>query len=104
MTQKDYLERFQKIADANVALVARKNADYGSEEDAFKNFSAGEFFGVDRKIGVLARMVDKMGRVSNLLKRPGAVTDEAIIDTLNDLSNYSIILRLMIEEQSQKTS
>ena len=102
MTQKEYLERFQKIADANVALVSRKNADYGNEEDAFKNFTIGEAFGVDRKTGVLTRMIDKLMRVSNLLKRQGKVSEESVMDTLDDLSNYAIILRLMIEDEKPK--
>ncbi len=98
MNQQEYLERFQKISDSNVALVARKNADYGAEGDAFKNFSAGAFFGVDPKTGVLTRMIDKLMRVSNLLKRQGKVADESIIDTLSDLANYAIFMRIMIEE------
>ena len=44
-------------------------------------------------------MTDKLQRISNLLEKEAEVKDESILDTLQDLSNYSLILRVYIESR-----
>jgi hypothetical protein len=46
-------------------------------------------------------MADKMSRIINLTERDAEVKDESINDTLVDLANYSIILKLYIESKSK---
>jgi transcriptional regulator of heat shock response len=99
MTQKEYLKQFEKVLNECLRIVTIKNADYANSDDAFANFRAVSNFGIDPKQAILVRMTDKMMRISNLLKRSNQVTDEKITDTLIDLANYSIILKLFIEDQ-----
>ena len=49
-------------------------------------------------------MSDKLSRIANLLKSEAknSVKDESIEDTLIDLANYSIILKILIEDKKGK--
>ncbi len=77
----------------------RKNADYAGDktEDPYKNFRGSEFVGVPPERAILVRMMDKMGRVSNLLSQTNNVKDESVLDTLEDLVNYAAILASFIK-------
>lgn len=82
-----------------LAIVKAKNADYSIDSDAFLNFRACEAFGIQTEIGIIVRMIDKLTRTTNLLKKDPTVRDEAITDTLADLSNYAMILKVFIENE-----
>lgn len=89
----DNTNHFCEITRKMNELYISKNSDYGN------SFAASvEEFG---PVAGLVRISDKFNRVKNLLK-PGAVqkvNDEAVIDTLTDLANYSIMLRMEIEKR-----
>lgn len=87
-----------------VEISKKKNADYADEGDPFKNFRSVEALGLDSNEGILVRMMDKMSRAGNLLKRAAQVLDESIVDTLKDLSNYALILAIKIEDEQSKNS
>jgi hypothetical protein len=42
-------------------------------------------------------MADKMSRISTLIDQDAKVKDESIMDTLQDLANYSVILKIYLE-------
>ncbi len=88
----------------NVEISRKKNADYANAEDAFLNFRACTMMGIDPKVGLLVRMSDKLVRASNLLTHEANVVDEQIGDTLADLANYAMILKLFIEDEKQRVS
>lgn len=100
MTQSQFIERLAAHYANAVEISKRKNADYATEADPFANFKACEMIGIPATTGILVRMTDKLMRVSNLLKKGEAqVKDESIGDTLSDLANYAIILRMLIENK-----
>jgi hypothetical protein len=75
-TGRDVNEIMHSIRD----LFIRKNSDYGN---SFEDFSL---------IGILVRMNDKINRLKCLYsKNENLVKDESIIDTIEDLYNYSVI-------------
>lgn len=79
-----------------LSIFEKKNADYGNsfEESLEKH-------GI---IAAIVRMEDKMGRLNSLTK-PGSkqkVSDESLVDTLKDLSNYALMTAVWLEEE--KTS
>lgn len=76
-----------------------KSSDYADIDDPFKNFRATEVLGVSMELGILVRMMDKMVRASNLLKRPAKVVDEKLDDTFKDIANYAAILAVAIKEK-----
>lgn len=98
MTKDTFLKRMAEIYDANVEISRKKNADYASGDDPFGNFRISAAFGVPVSQAILVRMSDKMARIANLLQRPAQVADESILDSLSDLANYSVILRMWLEE------
>lgn len=78
-------------------IVAAKNKDYAGKGNAFSNFEKARVVGLEPEHGILIRMLDKLSRISNLIDTEGKVKDESVEDTLNDLINYSGILKAYIE-------
>lgn len=105
-TQKDFLYRLNELYTGNVQLSARKNADYANEDDPFQNFRLVEIITRGRvtvEDGLLVRMCDKFQRIANLLEpgRKAQVLDESLLDALSDEANYSMILRMYLENKQQ---
>lgn len=101
MNQKQFIARLEELYKENVEISRMKNADYASEGDPFLNFRACEAFGVPATTGLLVRMSDKLIRCANLVNREAQVKDESILDTLSDLANYAMILRMYIETHNE---
>ncbi len=102
MTQPEFLKKLEEGYKENLEISRRKNADYSSGDDAFKNFRASETFGVPVETAILVRMSDKFARIGNLLNKEGEVKDESISDTLKDLANYAMILKVYIDQKNEK--
>lgn len=91
----DKIKRFEKITEEMQFLYDAKNSDYA---DSF-----GESI---REFGLIAgvvRIYDKCNRLKQLIKNGYApkVDDESIIDTLTDLANYAVMLRIEVENINQ---
>lgn len=97
MTTKEFLEDIEKSHEVMIDITRRKNADYAGVDDPFKNFHNAEVVGVSLEQGILVRMMDKISRISNLVKQEAQVKDESIEDTLIDLANYSLILKAYLK-------
>lgn len=83
-----------------VEICKKKNGDYATDADPFKNFRASEVFGIDSNDAIIVRMSDKLMRVSNVIRNGEAkVQDESVLDTLMDLSNYALILATKWENE-----
>lgn len=80
-------------------MVEKKNADYGADEDPFANFRNAEVVGVSVERAILVRMMDKMSRASTLLDKEARVEDEKLDDTLEDLINYTAILKAYLNQE-----
>lgn len=73
-----------------MAIMDKKNSDYGARTDPFRNFHG---FGA---FGILVRKSDKMARLRTFLEKLErgenmAVIDESWLDTLLDDINYAIL-------------
>ena len=101
MNNQELVKRMLAEYLGMVEIAKNKNADYSKDGDAFANFKACQMLGIDPKIGFLVRMTDKLMRVSNLITKEAQVKDESIYDTLRDLANYSILLKLYIEYEKK---
>ena len=78
----------------------RKNNDYGgSDGNPYANFFNSTIVGVSVEKGILVRMMDKVSRISTLLEKEAQVKDEAIEDTLQDLINYTGILKSYLKRK-----
>jgi len=81
-------------------LIKKKNADYATGADPFKNFRAAELLGMSVEQGMLIRMSDKLARVANLLDKESKVISESKEDTLLDLMNYANLLLVYMRQKS----
>jgi len=92
-------QRFYELIEEVQELHSRKNADYAKGTDPLSNFRACTAFGIPAWKGVLVRMSDKWSRIIELAngKKP-EVSDEGIMDTLKDLSVYSLLTIILLEE------
>lgn len=80
----------QRIAAAGIVLVAtllRKNADYGGSA------WAAPILKPDMQPGdaLLARMSDKVQRISRLTQHDAEVATESLADAINDLTGYGLL-------------
>lgn len=82
----------QKMHDAHKELqeiFVKKNTDYGSSfEESLEKHGL---------IAAIVRMEDKMSRLNTLSKQEALVSDESLIDTLKDLSNYALMSAVWLE-------
>jgi len=99
MNKKDFDVYYSRFADDMRRLISRKQHDYSTESDVFCNLKSVETLGIcSVETGVLTRMMDKMGRLSNLIKdRNPLCDDESLRDTLLDLANYSVLLSAYLD-------
>ena len=109
MTGKKFIWYHKKVCENLQKIVEKKNNDYAGSEidnDAFKNFKMVEQFGIcSAEAGVLVRMTDKLARISTFVKDGQLkVKDESVKDTLDDLANYAIILRAIIDDDEKTIS
>jgi len=100
LTTKQFLKRLKELHNEALEITKNKNADYAGIDDPFKNFKIVEELGITSvEEGIMTRMCDKMSRISTLLKKKANVKDESIQDSLKDLSNYSLILSVYLENK-----
>lgn len=103
MNKEQFLANLKMEYDGNIAISKQKNSDYASEDNPFKNFKMCEELGIcSTEVGILTRMSDKMSRIAQLLNKKADVLDESIGDTLADLANYAMILKIYIDEKNGK--
>lgn len=82
----------QKMHDVHKELqdiFVKKNTDYGNSFEVSL-----EKHGL---IAAIVRMEDKMSRLNTLSKQEALVSDESLIDTLKDLSNYALMSAVWLE-------
>jgi hypothetical protein len=85
----------------------KKNADYAGDASSMKNFIlSAQITNIKMSQGILNRLCDKVTRIGNLIGKEGAVKEESIFDTIQDLINYAAILHygLQIEREQQEPS
>lgn len=105
MTKKQFLAYHKTQCKRMNDILVKKNSDYtGGSMDPFFNFKQVEMIGLTTaEIGIMTRVMDKISRVSALLKgNKRKVKDEGLEDTLLDCANYLIILAGMINENKKR--
>ena len=101
MTKQEYFEFAQQFFNNCVEISRKKNADYtGGSDDPFSNFTSIEILGIKTEHGFLTRMFDKMKRISSFVENGELqVKDESVLDTLQDLANYSCLMAGYIQSK-----
>jgi len=95
MNQTEFADYIQTVFNRATELIRNKNTSYSDDANAFGNLELCENAGVCTvERGIMVRMFDKMGRVSNLLGETSShlEVEESITDSLMDLIGYAAIL------------
>ena len=88
------VKRFKEIVSEMSQVYQKKNHDYGdSFGESIKEFGV---------IAGVVRISDKFNRLKNLIKNQSLVTDESLSDTLLDMANYCIMLKMELEKEDPK--
>jgi hypothetical protein len=103
MNNQEFIQSIESFYSKGVGLVRKKNADYATIENPFKNFESAEVVGVSPEKALLVRILDKLSRAGNILGKEVNVKDERIEDTLLDASNYIAILNAYLEAKAGRT-
>ena len=95
-----FLAQLQHLWSLHLA----KNAGYtGASPDRWANFRACNAFGISTVDGILTRMSDKWSRLQSVYSdAKNEQVGETIVDTLQDLAAYALILVCVISESEQQ--
>lgn len=105
MRKSDYLLELRNRFDRLLQLTGKKSDDYAQEENTFTNFNLIEYLThgeISAEAGILTRMSDKTARIANLFiggEFRNSHNFESIMDNLNDLAVYAMILSIVIEQR-----
>lgn len=99
MTRKEFIQNIENTYSDAVKILRKKNADYANSGNPFKNFEFAKLVGIGVERAILVRMSDKFARISNLVDKENEVKDETVSDTLEDLINYTAILKAYLEQE-----
>lgn len=103
MTQEEFFKFIEDGYKKAHGIIVKKNSDYATGEDPFKNFKMSSLIEVAPERAILVRISDKLARISNLMKpgKKAQVSDEAIEDTILDMINYLAILRAFLRDEKE---
>lgn len=106
MTKEEYFIFAENFFDSCIEKSRKKNADYtGGSENPFSNLSAVEIYRIRTEHNFIGKMSDKMMRIASFVNNGTLlVEDESVLDTLQDLANYSALLAGYIKSKETKKS
>jgi hypothetical protein len=93
-----------KVFQEAIDLHKRKNRNYASDTDCFKNFRMSTSFGVPVELGIMTRMSDKWSRICNMLSDVEDCVGENLEDTVIDLGVYAFILAAWLRTQRSENT
>ena len=95
--QEEYLENiFSKIREIQL----KKGNDYANT-DRLSNFKlAGNICGITPELNCLSLIATKVARLGVLLSGEKTPDNESIIDSVDDLISYSILLNMILSEKN----
>jgi len=101
-TQQDVIRMLIDTTNNLKGVLDKKGQDYSGKEDTFKNFKiSSDILNIKTEKVIISRMLDKISRVSNLVDKSNQVKEESIIDTLDDLVGYTILLKTFILKEKR---
>ena len=93
--------RFLKLLEEMAELHAKKQADYGIEnQDPFANVRASQDWGIPSWLGALVRLNDKVVRLKTYA-RTGKLSNEGAEDSMLDIAVYALIALILHREEKR---
>lgn len=101
MTSNEQQEHFKTLAAKLQNIMLKKGDDYAGA-DRLSNFKfTSQVVRIQPEQTVLTEIVKKCTRIGNLLASPDSPKNEPIIDSIEDLVNYCVLLHMVHIEQKQ---
>lgn len=99
MNIKTQEEVFNETIETMRSIMFRKGNDYANE-DRLSNFKlAGSICGLDAERNCLSLIATKVARLGVLLNSTAEPNNESIDDSLIDLANYAVLLRMIRKDR-----
>ncbi len=103
---EEVLSIHQQTCDKARSIIKTKGQDYNrgqQDKDTLFNMSVCEILGITDNVpqGILVRLSDKFMRLVSLTKNPlenPAVKNESVNDTIEDMINYLVYLKIKYNE------
>lgn len=100
MTRDELLTLHVGLTEDALEIMRAKNHDYtGGSGDPFLNFRAAEYLGIDARLGLLLRMMDKVQRLRTAATSTLQVKEETWKDAVLDIINYAVLYAGLSEEK-----
>lgn len=99
MKTVEFLNLLEDNFRRGMEIIEKKNHDYATDTDPWKNFKFAELVGIGVDRAILVRVSDKLARISNLLDKEAKVADEKVEDTVLDAINYLNILLVYLQSR-----
>lgn len=94
--------RFHELLKVLADLHEKKGRDYGQPGETLANLRRSERIDVPAWKAVMVRIEDKMSRLEAYC-RTGELHNEGVLDTLLDLSHYSLLMAILMAEKGLVT-
>ena len=102
MTKEEFFSGIRQTYINCFETVKKKNEDYASTDDPFKNFRSAFVVDLDYKKAILIRILDKLSRISNCIDKKASVKNESLSDSIEDAINYLAILKETLKEDEKE--
>lgn len=94
-------QMFEQMIETMRGIMFRKGNDYANQ-DRLSNFKlAGSICGLTAELNCLSLIATKVARLGVLLQADSAPNNESIEDSVVDLANYAILLRMILADTSR---
>lgn len=95
--------RFYELLLEIAKLHSDKNFNYAENTNPLSNLRECEKFGISAPMGVMVRLSDKWSRLQQLMGGKKDVVNESLYDTLRDMSIYTLLMIILLEEKNTTT-
>lgn len=90
---------FNETVEQMRNIMFKKGNDYANE-DRLSNFKlAGTIAGLNAELNCLSLIATKVARLGVLLNTKGEPNNESVEDSLIDLANYAVLLRMILKDK-----
>lgn len=99
MTIEQQKEVLQSFTAQMEAVMLKKGNDYAGDADRLKNFKvAGAICGISPELQCLSLIATKVARLGTLLSASTKPDNESIDDSVLDLANYTVLLKMLLTQ------
>lgn len=99
MTIEELVKLHEETCGIARATMIKKSHDYtNGSADPFANFRISAVVGVDPRLALLVRVMDKIKRLETFINKGELKVNESFDDAIQDIINYMILLQGLSKE------